>query len=105
MDDETEGQAQGGEPRIKYLGRMLVNTSDWWTAKDGRRYSVVWGPTWAIIAKDLIGVTPGGGHAAFVLRVGRTDPLIIAGCRVHYVQLCEERPAVPDALYIDEPAP
>lgn len=94
------------EPRIKYLGRMLINTDDWWLAIDGRRYNTVWGPVWAVVAKDVLGITPGGGHAAFVLQVGRTNPIIIAGCRVHYAQLCEERPTMlPDALIIDEPAP
>lgn len=103
MDERTldEVAVPGMPVNGRYLGWLLVQPDDWVLGRDGKRYSSLWGETWAVRAKDLLGGLPGGGHANFVLVMGRTNPIVVAGCRAHYVTVCPDRPTVPECLYIE----
>lgn len=66
-----------------HLGHnVLITTSNWFYAPDGRSYRAVWGKLTAIkTAEDSLGVRPRGPSTNWYVEVGDTS---IAGCQVMY---------------------
>lgn len=79
---------------------LLVNTDDWFLAKDGNNYKAVWGKCKIVEAKDIFGFKPTNG-TNWYLQVGDGENAIfIAGCRIHYAQICLQRPMAKDAYHV-----
>ena len=70
--------------------KVLITTSGWFFAPDGRQYRAIYGTLKSITdAKDLIGFTPSRSHANWVFQVGTAS---IMGCQVMYVLECDKPP-------------
>lgn len=70
--------------------RVLITTSEWFYAPDGQSYRAIWGSAEVQKSEDLLGVKP-HNYANWFAVVNGT--FLIAGCQIHYVMLCEEKPA------------
>lgn len=69
--------------------KVLITTNEWFFAPDGQSYKAVWGKAEIFKSEDLLGVKP-HNYANWFARVDGV--FLIAGCQIHYVMLCEERP-------------
>ena len=82
--------------------KALVSVDDWFTAPDGNSYKSVWGNVKVINAEAMFGVIPVNCTNIF-LQVGEGDKsMLIAGTRVHYMVLSEQKPVVTNNTYIIE---
>lgn len=68
--------------------KVLITTSNWFYAPDGRQYRGVWGELKAIHeAGKALGFIPNRAHANWFLEVG---DMIIMGCQVMYIVQCNQ---------------
>jgi hypothetical protein len=82
--------------------RMLVKTDDWFPTKNGQSYQAVWGLCRVIAAKTILGFEPrNSANWALIIGTG-DDAVFVSGCRVHYAQVCEDRPMGNSVLCLDE---
>lgn len=66
---------------------VLITTSDWFYAPDGRMYKAVWGTIIAIQEdKEAFGFAVNRSHANWLITIGN---MTIAGCRVLYAIKCD----------------
>lgn len=70
--------------------KVLVTTSNWFFAPDGRQYKQAWGTVKICKFEDLLGVKPYNYANWFLVF---NDILLIAGCQIHYAIVCDDRPA------------
>jgi len=78
--------------------KMLITTDEWFFAKDGQSYRAIWGKVKIIEGKDLLGLTP-KNSANWYAQIGEDEEsiVLIAGCRIHYAQMC---PTVPTGTHV-----
>jgi hypothetical protein len=70
--------------------KVIVTTSAWFYAPDGKLYRAVWGTLKGVLAaKDVLGFTVNASHANFYVEVG---DVVIAGCQALYCVRCDNRP-------------
>lgn len=70
--------------------KVLITTSSWFIAPDGKEYRAVWGELKAIHeAGKALGFIPNRAHANWFIEVGS---MIIMGCQVMYVTACPDKP-------------
>lgn len=76
---------------IDYIGqKVLVTTSNWFYAPDGKQYRAVWGTLKGIHeAGKSLGFIPNRAHANWFVEVG---DIIIMGCQVMYLIKSEQKP-------------
>jgi hypothetical protein len=80
---------------------MLINTDDYFVAKDGQSYRAVWGLAKVIEAKEVLGLKP-TNSANWYLQVGTDENcMFIAGCKIHYAQLCLNKPIGANTLVLN----
>ncbi len=71
---------------------LLIQSDDWMMLSDGANYMRFWGICKVVEAKDIFGFKP-SGDTNWYLQIGSNEgSLIIAGCRIHYAQVCKEIP-------------
>jgi hypothetical protein len=75
----------------KYVRKKVLITCDsWFVGPDGKDHMAVWGTLNGVYeAGKHLGFTPNRAHANWYYDVGG---IIIMGCQVKYLCLCEERP-------------
>lgn len=78
--------------------RYLVNTDNWFFAPDGEQYKCVWGEVKLLTTKEVLGFDPRRSTNWF-LQIGN---VFIAGCQVHFVIECPEKPIIKERTYIDK---
>lgn len=82
--------------------RLLITTDDWFSAADGQKYRSAWGTCRVLRAKDILGFDP-KQSTNWVMQVGTADNcLFVLGCRIHYVQLCPDRPLGTEVLCLED---
>lgn len=83
----------------EYIGKkVLVTTSAWFFAPDGKLYRGVWGTLKAVhTTKEDLGFNPNARHTNWMAEVGNT---MIAGCQLLYFVLCENRPDFDEVEHI-----
>ena len=80
--------------RMRSHGEMLLVTTDDWFSGG------VWGLCKVVEAKEIFGFKP-SGNANWYLQVGTgEDAVFVAGCRVHYAQICLTKPGAKDILCV-----
>jgi len=73
--------------------RYLVTTDDWFLAPDGELYRAVWGTSSIEKIEDTLGFIPIRPSTNWYMKVGNENNyIIIAGCKIHYVCRCEDKP-------------
>lgn len=74
-----------------YIGKkVLVTTSEWFVAPNGRTYKAAWGTLHAINeAKESVGFAINRAHANWFIEIGN---MVIAGCQVMYLMEQEQKP-------------
>jgi hypothetical protein len=72
-----------------YIGKkVLVTTSEWFYAPDGKSYRAVHGTfRTTYLADEILGGSAGRDHANWLLEIG---DMVIAGCQVNYIIQCDE---------------
>ena len=74
--------------------KVLVTTSAWFVAPDGKEYKSIWGTLKCIhTSEETLGFTPSRQHTNWFIEVG---DMIVAGCQVLYVNTCNEPPYFDD---------
>jgi len=68
---------------------VLITTNDWFYAPNGQQYKAVWGKVKICKSENLLGVKPHNYANWFVIV---DDVVLIAGCQIHYVLLCDQKP-------------
>ena len=87
--------------KIKTGVEMLISIDDWVYAKGEVQYKRIWGKCKVVEAKNLLGFKP-TGDTNWYMQVGTgVDTMFIAGCRIHYAQLCEKKPTSSNILCIN----
>jgi len=75
--------------------KYLVTTDNWFYGPDGQNYKAAWGRCYIGKTAEQLGFTPLRPSTNWYLCVGVDGKeIIIAGCQIHYVIRCEERPVV-----------
>jgi len=74
-----------------YIGKkVLVTTSEWFIAPNGKSYKAIWGTLHTINeAKESVGFAINRTHANWFIEIGN---MVVAGCQIFYLMACEERP-------------
>jgi hypothetical protein len=68
--------------------KVLITTSNWFTAPDGKQYKSVWGTLNGVHeASKQFGFIPNRAHANWFIEVG---DMTIMGCQVMYITKTEE---------------
>jgi len=68
--------------------KALVTTDAWFLAPDGREYRCAFGTVEGVYGdKDTLGIATNRNSTNWYLKIGR---LVIAGCQIHYVAICDE---------------
>lgn len=71
---------------------VLITTSDWFVAPDGRDYKAAWGRLVKVHdAKESFGIIPTRAHANWIIEIG---DMMIMGCRVMYIIKCKDKPNI-----------
>lgn len=80
-----------------YEGKnVLITTSDWFVAPDGRDYKAVWGKLIKVHdVKESFGISPTRAHANWLIEIGG---MMIMGCRVMYVICSDQKPNTEKSL-------
>ena len=88
--------------KMKNDGEMLlISTDDWFYGKDGNLYKGAWGFCKIVEAKEIFGFKP-TGNANWYMQVGTgNDAVVIAGCRIHYAQICHKKPPAKDVICVE----
>jgi hypothetical protein len=82
---------------------LLVNTDEYWFARDGQQYKAFWGNCRIRKADEIFGFKPTGGSTNWYLQVGDGDgAMFLAGCRIHYAQVCLDRPTATSIYCLDQ---
>ena len=81
-----------------YIGKkVLVTTSEWFLAPNGRTYKAVWGTLHAINeAKESVGFAIHRSQANWFIEIGN---MVIAGCQVMYLM---DHPTEPETGIVDD---
>lgn len=67
--------------------KVLITTSDWFYAPDGKYYKSVWGTLKGVHeAGKSLGFIPNRSHANWYIEIGN---MTLMGCRVMYVIKCD----------------
>jgi hypothetical protein len=70
--------------------KVIITTSAWFYAPDGKLYRGVWGTLKGVhAAKDVLGFTVNASHSNFYVEIGDT---VIAGCQALYCVRCDIKP-------------
>ncbi len=70
--------------------KVIITTSNWFYAPDGKNYRAVWGTLKGVhAAKDVLGFTVNASHANFYIEIGT---MVIAGCQALYCMQCDNKP-------------
>jgi len=73
--------------------RYIVSTSEWFIGPDGESYKAAWGSCHIDKTEDVLGFNPSRPSTNWFMTVGNEEKqIIIAGCQIHYVIRCENRP-------------
>jgi hypothetical protein len=74
-----------------YVGKkVLVTTDSWFVGPDGKDHMAVWGTLKGVHeAGKHLGFIPNRAHANWFYEIGS---MIIMGCQVKYLCLCEKQP-------------
>jgi hypothetical protein len=75
----------------KYIGKkVLINCDHWFVGPDGKDHMAVWGTLKGVHeAGKHLGFIPNRAHANWFYEIGS---MIIMGCQVKYLCLCETKP-------------
>lgn len=74
--------------------KVLITTTNWFYAPDGKQYRGIWGTLLSVDeAGKTLGFIPNRAHANWFLTVG---DLTIMGCQVMYVMKCPDQPNLGD---------
>jgi hypothetical protein len=84
--------------KIKEGENYLVTTEGWWFAPDGIQYKSVWGKASIQKTEDVLGFTPIRPSTNWFICIG---DVIIAGCQIHYIVRCPEKPDIFDNFFKD----
>lgn len=71
---------------------LLIETDDWFNAPDGMKYKSIWGKCKVHDAKDILGFKPSQSTNWYMQIGDNENAMIVAGCRIHYAQVCLEQP-------------
>lgn len=67
----------------KVGNKVLVTTSEWFFAPDGREYKAVYGTLRGVFtAEETLGIKPNGKSTNWYAQIGNA---VVAGCQIHYV--------------------
>jgi len=78
---------------IEQGNRYLVTTNAYFYGPDGDQYRAAWGKCFIEKIEQVLGFTPIRPSTNWFLRVGEgAGSVIIAGCQIHYLMECPERP-------------
>ena len=87
--------------RMKSGGEYLLVTCDnWFYGKDGQKYDGVWGLCRIIEAKEVLGLKPTSSANWYAQFGDGENAMIVAGCRIHYAQVCLKEPVGQNILKI-----
>jgi hypothetical protein len=81
---------------MKNGDRYLVTTANWFHGPDGQSYRAAWGRVRVLKTKDILGFDPLRPSTNWFMKVGiERKHVLIAGCQIHYLVRCEEKPKSP----------
>ena len=80
---------------------LLLTLDQWFFAKDGQNYRAVWGLCRIVEAKDVFGFKPAHGTNWYAVVGTGKDALFIAGCQIHFAQLCLDKPIGTHVLEVE----
>jgi len=83
---------------IKQGENYLVTTDGWFIAPDGEQYRAAWGKCYIKNTEQVFGFTPQRPSTNWFLCVG---DMIIAGCQIHYLIFCPNKPNLKECYYTD----
>lgn len=83
---------------MKTEKKYLVTCYDWFYAPDGEVYKAVWGEIEIFEAKETLGFIPRQSTNWYI----KVDTVYIAGCQIHYLIECLEKPTTKKGTYIDK---
>ena len=74
-----------------FVGKnILITTTAWFYAPDGKQYRAVWGELKEIHeAGKSLGFVPNRAHANWFFEIGK---MFVTGCQVQYIIQCDEKP-------------
>lgn len=73
-------------------GNYLITTDEWFIAPNGQSYKSVWGDV-TVLNDNALGVKTNARTSNWFAKVGSEENhVIIAGCQIHYIVKCEEKP-------------
>lgn len=84
---------------IKQGDKYLVTTDCWFIAPDGEQYRSAWGKCELKTTEEVFGFSPSKPSTNWFLFIGN---MIIAGCQIHYVVKCDNKPTIKTELYADK---
>jgi hypothetical protein len=83
--------------------KFLVTTDNWFQAPDGENYRAAWGACVLLRTQDIFGFSPQKPSTNWFLKIGSEDKfIIVAGCQIHFVVRCEERPTMKEGTCTDK---
>ena len=83
--------------------KYLVTADNWFEAPDGETYKAAWGICHVRRIEDVLGFTPVRPSTNWYIEIGSEQKgMIIAGCRVHFIIRCEEKPVIHKSKYIEK---
>jgi hypothetical protein len=72
---------------------VLLTTNNWFYAPDGRLYRSVWGKISLKSDAETLGIKTNMRSTNWYAVIGSDEKaLIVAGCQIHYVCLCNQKP-------------
>lgn len=82
---------------------LLLQLDDWYHHRDGTQYHNIWGRVRIVPAANILGFRPTGNQANWYAVVGSGEhAIIIAGCRIHYAQVCLAPPSKVNTLHVGD---
>ena len=79
--------------KIQNGQRYLVTSESWFFGTDGNVYRSAWGRVYIETTEETLGFKPSRPSTNWYMRIGDGEnSVIIAGCQIHYLIRCENRP-------------
>ena len=80
---------------------LLITTDNWFYAADQKQYKGVWGKCFLRKTKDVFGFDPKNSTNWFVQVGEGGGAVMIMGCQIHYIQVCDTKPNIQNVLNIE----
>lgn len=75
--------------KLEVNERYLITTDQWFVAPNGEQYRAVWGTLRGVInSENALQIRTNARSTNWYVSIGRTVPMLIAGCQIHYVMRC-----------------